>query len=245
MLSRKMIGPILNALGILLGGMLGLLRPVRLAPAQEGYLKLAFAALTIFYGLRLTWLSFGGTFGQMMKQFLVMMVAMMLGKLAGRLLRLQEMSNHLGQLARESISHTHPSHPDRAGEGFKTCAALFCASPLGLIGAAEDGLSSYWYPLAVKAFIDGFAAMGFVAMFGWGVLLSSLPVLALFGTISMLCAFLAGPFLDAHGLTHSVHAVSGLLIFSVALVMLGIKKIEVTDYLPSLAIAPLLTWIFR
>jgi uncharacterized membrane protein YqgA involved in biofilm formation len=31
----------------------------------------------------------------------------------------------------------------------------------------------------------------------------------------------------------------------VALVILGLKKVELADYLPSLAVAPLLTWIFR
>jgi uncharacterized protein len=239
-----MIGPILNAVGIVIGGTLGLLRPVRLSPPQEGYLKLALAALTVFYGLRLTWLSFSGSFGHILKQVLVMLVALMLGKLLGQVLHLQKLSNHLGHLAKESISRARPADPGRVSEGFKTCAALFCAAPLGLIGAAEDGLCSYWYPLAVKAFIDGFAAMGFVSLFGWSVVLSALPVLAFFGTISLLGAHLIGPFLAAHGLTDAVHAVSGMLVFSVALVMLGLKKIELTDYLPSLGIAPLLTWLF-
>jgi uncharacterized membrane protein YqgA involved in biofilm formation len=241
----QMVGPILNAAGIVIGGLFGLLRPARLSPVQEGYIKLALAGLTIFYGLRLTWLSFSGTFWQILKQVLVMIVAMMIGKFLGRLLQFQKMSNHLGQLARESMSRVRPNDPNRASEGFKTCAALFCAPPLGLVGAMQDGLTAYWYPLAVKAFIDGFAAMGFVALFGWSVLLSGLPVLALYGTLSVLGAYFAGPLLAAHGLSGSVNAVSGVLIFSVALVMLGIKKIELTDYLPSLVIAPLLTLLFR
>jgi len=33
-----------------------------------------------------------------------------------------------------------------------------------------------------------------------------------------------------------------LLIFCVAMIILGLKKIEVADYFPSLALAPLLTW---
>lgn len=240
-----MIGPILNAVGILIGGLFGLLKPARLAPAQEAFLRAALAALTVFYGLRLTWLSFSGSLGQVLKQIVIMIVSMMVGRLLGRLLRLQKASNHLGQLARERMARAKPNDPNRANDGFKTCAALFCAPPLGLIGAVQDGLTNYWYPLAVKAFIDGFAAMGFVALFGWGVLLSALPVLALFGTLSVFCAYVLAPFLSAHDLAGSVNAVSGLLLFSVALVMLGLKKLELTDYLPSLLIAPLLTWLFR
>ena len=72
--------------------------------------------------------------------------------------------------------------------------------------------------------------------------------MSLVKTITLVCAQFLKPFLEAHGaagLLDSINATGGLLVFSVALVMLGIKKIELADYLPSLAIAPLLTWIFR
>jgi len=68
-----------------------------------------------------------------------------------------------------------------------------------------------------------------------------LPVLAVQGTIT-LAARLLEPFLAAHGLIDSVDGVGGLLVFSVALVMLGLKRIALTDYLPSLLFAPLMTW---
>ena len=44
---------------------------------------------------------------------------------------------------------------------------------------------------------------------------------------------------------NSVNAVGGLLVFSVALVILGLKRIELADHLPSLIIAPLLTLWWR
>jgi uncharacterized membrane protein YqgA involved in biofilm formation len=48
-----------------------------------------------------------------------------------------------------------------------------------------------------------------------------------------------------HDLINPINAVGGLLVFSVALVMLGLKRIELADYLPSLVIAPLLAWCFH
>jgi uncharacterized membrane protein YqgA involved in biofilm formation len=36
-----------------------------------------------------------------------------------------------------------------------------------------------------------------------------------------------------------------MLVFSTALLILEIKKIELANYLPSLIYAPLLTWYFR
>ena len=171
-----MLGTILNVAGILIGGLAGLSRRRALSPAAESNLRVILGVFTVYYGLRLTWLSVGGSFGQVLKQVFIAVLALSLGKLAGRLLRLQAMSNHLGRRARERMGAARADDPRRLSEGFKVCAALFCAAPLGLVGAVQDGLSQYFYPLGVKAVMDGLATMSFVSVFGRGVMLSALPV---------------------------------------------------------------------
>jgi uncharacterized membrane protein YqgA involved in biofilm formation len=42
-----------------------------------------------------------------------------------------------------------------------------------------------------------------------------------------------------------VNATGGLLIFCVALLIFEVRKVPVTDYLPSLFFAPLLTFLLR
>ncbi len=228
--------------GILVGGVAGLVRKKPLPVATESYLRLVLAVFTVFYGLRLTWLSLGGTFWQVCKQMLLLVVALSIGKLLGRLLRLQKLSNRLGQSARDNLNSANTGRAS-PGAGFRTCAVLFCAAPLGILGALQDGWSNYPYALALKGVMDGLAAMGFIGLFGWGVLLSVVPVFALQGILTLLAARLLGPFLASHGLLDSVNAVGGMLVFCVALIMLGLKRLELTDYLPSLAVAPLLTWV--
>ena len=243
-----MIGTILNVSGILIGGAIGLARKKPLPAQTESFFKVALSVLTIFYGLRLTWTSLNGNFPHVLKQLLIAILAMMLGKLLGRLLRLQKLSNHLGQIAREHLTQATPTSLTRGSDGFKTCTALFCAAPLGILGAVQDGLSGYFYPLAIKGLMEGLATLGFISLFGWGVILAALPVLAFQGTITLLCVQFLKPFLESHaplGLVDSINATGGLLVFSVALVILGLKKIELADYLPSLAIAPLITWFWR
>jgi uncharacterized membrane protein YqgA involved in biofilm formation len=242
-----MIGTIVNAAGILIGGVLGLIRRKPLAFSTESYFKVVLGAFTVFYGLRLTWQSIPGSFPQMFKQLAIAILALMIGKLLGRALRLQKMSNGMGQRARETMSSMKPNDPERNSKGFRTCAALFCAAPLGILGATQDGLSlsAYPYPLLIKAVIDGLATMGFVLLFGPGVLWSVVPVIALQGSITLIAARVLEPLLTQHNLVHSINAVGGLLVFCVALVMLGLKRIELADYLPSLAIAPLLTWFWQ
>jgi uncharacterized protein len=243
-LAAVMSGTVLNVAGILIGGLVGLARRKPLPPQTEAFFKVSLGAFTVFYGLRLTWLSLNGSMGQVLKQLLIAVLALMLGKLTGRLLGLQKMSNRLGQAARLEISSAGAAAPPPLSVGFNTCAALFCAAPLGILGAVQDGLSGYFQPLAIKAVIDGLATLGFIRLFRGGVLLAALPVLAVQGTITLVCVQWLKPLLAAHGLVDSMNAVGGLLVFCVALVILGLKKIELADYLPSLLIAPLLAWIW-
>jgi hypothetical protein len=240
-----MIGTILNSAAIMIGGTLGLTTFKALSPSSESQLRIVLAAFTVFFGLRLTWLSLNGSVLQILKQSAILLFALMLGKLVGRILGLQKASNYLGRRAQEQIVAAQSSRSHTVNEGFKPCAILFCAAPLGILGAVQDGLlsSHYFYPLAVKAVMDGFAALGFIRILGWGVLLSAIPVLAVQGTLTLVCAFFVAPLLSERGLLDPVNAVGGMLVFCVALVMLGLKRIELTDYLPSLLFAPLLTWL--
>ena len=240
-----MIGTVLNAAGILVGGVAGLIRRKPLSPTTESFWKVTLGAFTVFYGLRLTWTSLNGSAWQILKQLLIAILALGLGRWTGRLLGLQKISNRLGQNARERIERATPESSNPASEGLSVSAVLFCAAPLGIVGAVADGAAGYYYALAVKAAIDGFAAVGLARIFGWSVALSALPVLAFQGTIALVCAEWAGPFLSPKGLLDVTNAVAGLLVFSVALVILQIKKITLADYLPSLIFAPLLGWISR
>src|SRR5436309_15223571 len=129
-----MIGTILNVAGIVIGGIAGLTRRKALSPASESNFRVVLGAFTVFYGLRLTWLSLGGTLSEILKQLTIVVVSLMVGKILGRALRLQKFSNRIGQRAREQMSTVTPADPDRVNKGFRTCAALFCAAPLGILG---------------------------------------------------------------------------------------------------------------
>jgi uncharacterized membrane protein YqgA involved in biofilm formation len=242
--SGGVLGTFINAGAIILGGILGLTMKKPLPANQQSFLKTALAVFTIFFGLRLVWEGFNGTLLQILAQLGIMMLAMILGRLTGRLLHLQHASNRLGQYARTRIAAARRD----VSEGFNVCALLFCLAPLAWLGSVHDGLSGYFYPLAVKAVMDGLATMSFVKMFGWGAMMSALPVFALQGTLTLLCTRYALPALDAHslvehGLVNSVNATGGILISCVGLLIFELKKIPVTDYLPSLIFAPLLTWL--
>lgn len=239
-----MLGTIINAAGIILGGLAGCFLRKQPSAASQNYLKVLLGSVTMLFGLRLVWLGLNGTIGQVARQIIIALLALIVGRLIGKLIGLQKFSNHLGRNARDTIARTANGNKPAWSDGFNTCAMLFCAAPLAIFGAVSDGLGNHWQPLVVKAVMDGMATMGFVAMFGGSVTLAALPVLAYQGTISLLCLRYAQPWLSQHGLVESVILTDGWLIVFVALVIFEIRRIELADYLPALAVAPLLAWFW-
>jgi len=215
------IGTYLNVAGIVIGTLAGLASKKPLSAKSQSLFKNLLGALIVFFGLRLVWMSLNGSWKDMLKQFGVVLLSLSLGKLVGKLLQLQKTSNELGQYARQKMAAAKPGADFNTG--FKVCSALFCAAPIGILGAIHDGLSGYYAPLAIKAAMDALAAMSFVSLFGWGVLFSAVPVLVVQGTITLACARFALPWLEAHHLTDSVNATGGMLIFCVALVVFEIR----------------------
>jgi len=80
--------------------------------------------------------------------------------------------------------------------------------------------------------------------------MSAFPVWVLLGGITLVCRLYAVPFLDAHGpyehsLVNSVNAAAGFIACTVVLVIFEVRRVELANFLPCLAFAPLLTWLFR
>src|SRR5665213_387262 len=234
-----MTGAFLNALGILAGALLGLgLRGPVPARAQN-FFKAALGVATVVFGLRLVYESVGGTFAAGLKQIFLAMLAIFLGYWLGKLLQLQKISNRLGRRASNVILSARKNPPD-AVSSLNACAVLFCAAPLGIVGAVADGLTGYFYLLAVKAVMDGLAMTSFVKMFRWPVALAAFPVFVCLGGISAACRHFAVPILEAHQLINSTNAVAGLICCAVALVIFEIRRVELANFLPALVVAPLL-----
>jgi hypothetical protein len=236
-------GAFLNAFGILLGSLFGLARRPPLSASAQNFFKSALGASTVFFGLRLVWLNVNGTFFSCVKQIFLAVLAVTLGSLLGKLLRLQKISNRLGRYANQLILAAQSNTAHKADDGFNACTILFCAAPLGLLGAVTDGLSGDFYLLAVKAAMDALAMMSFIKIFRWPAALSAFPTFVFLGALATACRLGAAPFLESHGLVDSVNAAAGLLACVIALVIFEVRKVELANYLPGLAIAPLLAWL--
>jgi uncharacterized protein len=238
-----MNGAFLNALAILLGSLFGIARRAPISIRAQSFFKTMLGVFTVLFGLRLVWLGVNGTFLPCLKQIFIALLAVVLGFWIGKLLRLQKVSNRFGRFAGGLIARVQSGQPPKPGDGFNACTILFCAAPLGLLGAVTDGLSGYFYLLAVKAVMDGLAMTGFVKMFGWPSAMSAFPVFIFLGAITLACQFYAAPLLAAHNLLDSTNTTAGFIACAIALVIFEVRQVELANFLPGLAVAPVLTWL--
>ncbi|MBA4149409.1 MAG: DUF554 family protein [Verrucomicrobia bacterium] len=238
-----MFGVAINAVGVLAGGIMGSLKRAPISPADEPRLKVFLGAATVLIGLHLTWRGLNGSFGSVMKQLFIVLLALSLGKFIGRSLRLQKFSNSIGKYATDKLTNLKPDEK-RFSDGFIVASLLACANPLGIFAAVDEGLNGFSGAFLSKAVMDGLVALSFKPIFGWSVFLAIIPLVAWQGTIVLLARYWQ-PFLAQQELINSINATNGLLIFCVSLIILNLKKIELADYLPSLAMAPIITYLWR
>jgi uncharacterized membrane protein YqgA involved in biofilm formation len=240
-----MIGTWINVGAILLGALMGIATRVNLSAGTQQFLKVLLGVATTWFGLKLCW---HGLASRDVKwffyQLLVVLTAMVLGHLLGKICRIQSLFNRIGSLAKTKLEKASERGPNAGSDGFLAATILFCAAPLGIVGALEDGFQSYFAPLAIKAVMDGLAAFSFARMFGWTVLLSAVPLTAFLSLLTVL-AWRAEPWLSAHEVIGVVHASAGLIITYVTLVIFEIRKVELANYLPSLVVAPVLMKLLR
>jgi uncharacterized membrane protein YqgA involved in biofilm formation len=240
-----MNGAFLNALGILLGALLGLIRREAMPARAQFFFRTMLGVVTIFSGVRLVAENLGTGFSTGLKKMLITFLAVVLGYWVGKLLRLQRMSNRLGRYAGRLVAEAQANPPGRPGPALAACVILFGAAPLGWLGAVEEGFTGHFYLFAVKALMDALAMAGFVKMFGWPPALAAFPVYVLFGGVTLACQKMAAPFCAAHHLLETVNAATGLVACAVSLVIFEIRRVELANFLPAVAVAPLLAWLWR
>lgn len=170
---------------------------------------------------------------------LIVLASILVGGIIGSLLRIEERLEGLGEAIRARVPVGRGSSEDRHRfvEGFVTASLVFCVGPLTVLGSLDDGLGRGIDKLALKATLDGFAAVAFAASLGWGVAASALAVLVIQGSLTLLGVLLGDVLPDAH--LSALTATGGLVLAGVALRLLRVRQVPVGDLLPALIVAPL------
>jgi hypothetical protein len=171
---------------------------------------------------------------------LVVLGSLLLGGVAGSLLRVEDRLEGLGAALQARLAQDGGDR-SRFVEGFVTASLVFCVGPLTVLGSLSDGLGRGIDQLALKSTLDGVAAVAFAASLGWGVAASALVVLVVQGSLTAVGALVGGVVPEAA--VSATTAVGGLLLVGVGLRLLAVRAVPVGDLLPALLVAPLLTQV--
>ena len=236
-------GTALNVAAILLGSGIGVLVGNRFPERTRHTVTDALGLVVLVIGgLNLAALSDGGFVRAVGSggTLLVVLGALVIGGIAGSLLRLEQRLEAVGgRLQRRLTSGGSSEARARFIEGFVSASLVFVIGPLAVLGSLSDGLGRGIDQLALKATLDGFASLAFAASLGWGVAASAISVAVFQGVLTLL-GFLLGGLLPG-SLVAAVTATGGVLLLGVGLRLLQLRPVPVGDMLPALIVAPLLT----
>ena len=237
-------GTLINVATVVIGGSLGTLLGNRLPEKTRQ---------TVLSGLGLMTLVIGITMAIQTRNALIPLFSILLGGILGEALRIDDGLAWLGRRAESRFGSISAGQSGGEGggkfaQGFITASLIFCVGPMTILGSLQDGLMGDYSLLAVKSVLDGFASMALAASLGAGVILSAGAVLGYQGGLSLLAMLFATAL---GGVTRQtpwvveMSATGGVVILSIAFILLDIKRIRAANLLPAIFIAPVLVLVLR
>lgn len=218
-----MIAAVVNAVVVVLGGLLGLLLGGRL---KEEHTK------TIVNALGICVMVIGVTSSITTTNIIVVIMCLVVGSVIGEALKIEHRLDVLGDWLKSKVAKNGTA--GRFTEGFVTASLLFCVGSMAIMGSFDAGLRGDYSTIFAKSALDGVMAVTFAATMGVGVLFSGGAVLIYQGALTLL-AGLVEPFLSAAVVTE-MSAVGGVMLIATGINILGLskKRIKVGNMLPAL-----------
>lgn len=216
-----MIGSIVNVLAIITGSLLGYF--------MRNGIKEEYKA-TIIDGLALSVLIMGIMSTMKTENFLLVITSVVIGSIVGEIIGIEKKLDRIGFKLQQRFGKGDSNF----SKGFITATLVFCIGAMSIVGSIEAGLTGNYKTLFAKSVIDGVTSIIFASSLGIGVIFSIFPVFIYQGTITILSTTLRDVFTPT--IINEMSAVGGVLIAGIAINLMGIKKIRVSNMLPALIV---------
>ena len=226
-----MTGTIINIIAVLIGGSIGLFFGNRLPERVKQ---------TVLAGLGLFTFVIGISMFLDTQNPITVLLALLFGGLLGEWWQIERGLERFSAFMEKRFAGGDGAAESNFVVGMVTASLLFCVGPMTILGSIQDGLSGDFMLLLVKSILDLFAAMAFASTLGVGVLFAVVPLLIYQGGITLLAGTADAVLTEA--MVAEMTAAGGVILVGLALSsLLEIKKIRVGNFLPALAVAPIIT----
>jgi uncharacterized protein len=228
-----LLGTLVNGLLIVIGTILGKL----LNRIPEGM------KVTVMYAIGLSVMVLGLQMGLKSENFLIVIISLVVGAVAGEALRLEDKLNDLGLWLEKKVGNNNGK--GSISEGFVTATLIFVIGAMAIIGALDSGIRGDHAVLYTKSLIDGFTALILTTTLGIGVIFSAIPVVLYEGLIALFATqidrFVPQELMDQFIV--EMTATGGIMIFTIGLNLTGMVKIKVANLLPGIVVTGLIVTI--
>ncbi|WP_320171136.1 DUF554 domain-containing protein [Maridesulfovibrio sp.] len=192
----------------------------------------------IFQALGLGVIIIGIQMSLKVQNILILMFSLLIGGVLGELLRLDTLFERLAGKLKKAVGSSDTGFVD----GIITASLIFCIGAMAIIGSFEEGIKGDTTILYTKSILDGFASIALASTYGLGVLFSFIPVVIYQGALTLFASSFQEWFSPL--IIDQLTATGGLLIIGISLTLLEIKRINLSNLLPSLGVVILLTVLF-
>ena len=224
------IGTFINIAAVILGSTVGIL--------LNKYYPEKIKAI-VFQGIGLSSLLIGMQMALKVENLLVIIFSMILGGIVGESINLDGLFDRFGNFLKGKIGSKNSDFT----YGLITAFLLYCMGSLTILGALNEGIKGDRTLLLTKSLLDGFTSIALASTYGIGVMFSVIPMLLYQGGLTLFASQSQTLFTPV--LMNQLSTVGGLLILGIALNILEIKKIKVTNFLPALIVVTILTFFFK
>lgn len=189
----------------------------------------------VFQGLGLGTILIGIQMALKVQDILVLMFSLLIGGILGELMRLDTLFERGASRLKKMVGSKDTGFID----GMITASLIFCIGAMAIIGSFEEGINGDTTILYTKSLLDGFASIALASSYGIGVLFSFIPVVLYQGSLTLFASSFQEYFSPL--IIDQLTATGGLLIIGISLTLLDIKRINLSNLLPSLGIVVILT----
>jgi len=218
-----MLGPVVNAVAIVVCALVGSFL-VRGIPARfEEILRKAIGLSIVFVGIK------GALDNQ---RVLLLIMSLVIGAVVGELINIDAFMNRLGLWAERKLKVG--GKENSFSKGFVTASILFCSGSMAIVGSMQSGLTGNHELLFMKSILDAAISIVFAASMGIGVVFSAIPVFVYEAVITLASMALKG-FLTAD-IIREMSAIGSLLVAGIGFNFLDIKEIKVANLIPAVFI---------
>jgi uncharacterized membrane protein YqgA involved in biofilm formation len=214
-----MLGTIVNAIAVLVGGAIGLLLKKGIPERVSGGIMQGLGLVVIYIGIS------GMLKGQ---NPLIATISIVIGGVIGMIFDFDGRFNRFVNGLEQKLA-VKGDDGSRFSEAFITTTLLYCVGAMAVVGSLNSGLTGNHEVLYTKSILDGVSAVVFASTLGAGVLLSAVPLFLYQGAITLMAQFLAPVLSDAA--VAEMTCVGSLLILAIGLNLLKVTKIKVLDFI--------------